>query len=63
MKALTHDDENWLDKVDLAAATHFLADIPYRLFIDKSPKNAFACYLAGTIYLNDIYDKIKKSLS
>jgi nucleoside-diphosphate-sugar epimerase len=60
VKMLTEGDDNWLIKTYFAAATHFLADIPYRLYIDKSIKNAFACYLLGTKYLNEAYDRLLK---
>jgi nucleoside-diphosphate-sugar epimerase len=57
---LIEGDPYWKQKVKLAAATHFIADIPYRLFIDKSPKNAFVCYLLGTMRLNDFYTEISQ---
>lgn len=55
---LIESDPYWKHKIQLAAATHFIADIPYRLFIDKSPKNAFVCYLLGTIKLNEFYTTV-----
>lgn len=55
---LIEKDPHWELKIRLAAATHFIADIPYRLFIDKSPKNAFVCYLLGTIKLNEFYNSV-----
>ncbi len=55
---LINNDPHWKLKVQLAAATHFIADIPYRLLIDKSQKNSFVYYLLGTIKPNEFFNAI-----
>jgi len=49
----------WKDRIKLGAATHFLADIPFRLYTDSGKWTALASYLLGTYYLNAEYASLK----
>lgn len=53
----------WRHRINLAEATHFLADIPFRLYTDESPRNAISSYILGTYYLNQAYEALKNENS
>lgn len=48
----------WRHRIALAEATHFLADIPFRLFTDDGTWSAIASYVLGTLYLNQFYEAL-----
>jgi len=50
----------WQHRITLAAATHFLADIPFRLYTDNTVWTAIASYVVGTYYLNKVYEVLKQ---
>ncbi len=45
----------WKQRLTLAEATHYLADIPFRLYTDVTSASAMASYVMGTYYLNQAY--------
>ncbi|HSW81548.1 MAG TPA: NAD-dependent epimerase/dehydratase family protein [Candidatus Saccharimonas sp.] len=49
----------WQQRIAFAAATHFLADIPFRLYTDNTTATALASYIIGTYYLNKVYEGLK----
>lgn len=51
-------EPNWQERILFYESLHYLADIPFRIYTDGNPRNAFACYLLGTIYLNELFEKI-----
>jgi hypothetical protein len=53
-------EPNWRERIALAEATHFLADIPFRLYTDDTTDTALASYVIGTYYLNRMYEALKK---
>jgi len=50
----------WRHRMAFAEATHFLADIPFRLYTDETPLNALSSYIFGTYYLNQAYEVLKR---
>ena len=58
-KILVKDEPYWRARILFAEAIHYLADIPYRLFLDQSPKIAIATFLIGTKCLNEAFVYIK----
>ena len=62
-KLLIKNEPYWKQRILFAEAIHYLADIPYRLLLDESPKAAIATFLLGTKYLNKVYtDTIKNTI-
>lgn len=57
---LVKDELHWQERILFAEAIHYLSDIPHRLLLDQSPRNAVAVFLLGTAYLNDLYDALRK---
>lgn len=53
----------WRHRITFAEATHFLADIPFRLYTDETPLNALSSYILGTYYLNEVYEALKNENS
>jgi nucleoside-diphosphate-sugar epimerase len=60
MKHIVNLEPYWRERIAFAKATHFLADIPFRLFTDGTTETALASYIIGTYYLNEIYEVIKR---
>ena len=56
--AISHES-HWRERITFAEATHFLADIPFRLYTDETPLNALSSYILGTYYLNQVYKVLK----
>lgn len=54
-------EPHWKERILLAEATHLLADIPFRLYIDNTQWTALASYVVGTYYLNTIYDSLMQA--
>lgn len=52
----------WRQRIMFAKATHFLADIPFRLFTDDTTATALASYVIGTYYLNEAYEALLHEL-
>lgn len=48
----------WRQRIRLATASHFLADIPFRMYIDNTTYSAVAPYVIGTHYLNQIFEEL-----
>jgi hypothetical protein len=59
-KEIISREPHWRKRITLAKATHFLADIPFRLFTDGTTDTAIASYVIGTYYLNEAYEVLKK---
>lgn len=53
-------EQHWRERLLLAVATHFLEDIPFRLYTDSTTTTALASYVIGTYYLNKVYEEIQK---
>ena len=53
----------WWHRIALAEATHYLADIPFRLFTDETSWTAVSSYVLGTYYLNNAYEALKHELA
>lgn len=53
-------EPHWRKRIALAKATHFLADIPFRLFTDGTTDTALASYVIGTYYLNEVFEDLRK---
>ena len=60
-KVLVNGEPYWRERILFAEAVHYLADIPYRLFLDQSPKVAVATFLLGTKCLNEAYEYIRRT--
>lgn len=60
-RELISSEPYWKERILFAEAIHYLADIPYRLFLDQSPKVAVAIFLLGTKYLNEAYEYIRRT--
>lgn len=58
---LTENEPYWKQRILFAEAIHYLADIPYRLLLDGSPKAAIGTFLLGTKYLNEVYMNTKQN--
>ena len=58
-KIISHEP-HWRERIAFAKATHFLADIPFRLFTDGTTDTALASYVIGTYYLNEAYEALQK---
>ena len=56
-------EPHWRHRIALAQATHFLADIPFRLYTDGTTSTALASYIIGTYYLNQIYETLKREVT
>lgn len=61
-RLLVENEPYWRQRILLAEAIHYLADIPYRLLLDGSPKAAIATFLFGTKYLNEVYMNTKQNI-
>jgi nucleoside-diphosphate-sugar epimerase len=59
-KKIIRREPHWRKRITFAKATHFLADIPFRLFTDGTTNTALASYVIGTYYLNEAYEALKK---
>jgi nucleoside-diphosphate-sugar epimerase len=59
-KEIIKHEPRWRERIAFAKATHFLADIPFRLFTDSTTDTALASYVIGTYYLNEVYEALKK---
>lgn len=59
-KGIIRREPHWRKRIALAKATHFLADIPFRLFTDGTTDTALASYVIGAYYLNEAYEALKK---
>lgn len=59
-EGLAKNEPHWRERILFAEAIHYLSDIPHRLLLDQSPKNAIAVFLLGTQYLNDLYENLQK---
>lgn len=59
-KEIISREPHWQKRIAFAKATHFLADIPFRLFTDDTTDTALASYVIGTYYLNEAYEALKK---
>lgn len=46
-KDLVVGEPHWRERILFAEAIHYLADINFRLHIDRSPRAALYCYLVG----------------
>ena len=58
-KALIAEAEpHWRYRILLAEATHYLADIPFRLYTDETPFATISNYVLGTYYLNQLYEEL-----
>lgn len=57
---LVKDEPRWQERILFAEAIHYLSDIPHRLLLDQSPKNAVGVFLLGVMYLNKVYDSLRK---
>ena len=58
-KTLIADAEpHWRYRILLAEATHYLADIPFRLYTDETPFATISNYVIGTYYLNQLYEEL-----
>ena len=58
-KYVISHEPHWRERIAFAEATHFLADIPFRLYTDETPLNALSSYILGTYYLNQVYKVLK----
>lgn len=58
-KYVIQHEPHWRHRIAFAEATHFLADIPFRLYTDETPLNARSSYILGTYYLNQAYEALK----
>ncbi len=56
---LIKNEPHWRNRILFAEAIHYLSDIPHRLLLDRSPKNAVAVFLLGTVFLNDVRNSIQ----
>jgi nucleoside-diphosphate-sugar epimerase len=56
-------EPHWQYRIALAEATHFLADIPFRLYTDGTTRTAIDSYVLGTYYLNQIYEALENEIS
>ncbi len=59
-RELIKDEPYWRERILFAEAIHYLSDIPHRLLLDKSPKNAVGVFLLGTRHLNMLYEDLYK---
>lgn len=59
-KEIISREPHWRKRMAFAKATHFLADIPFRLFTDGTTDTAVASYVIGTYYLNEACETLKK---
>lgn len=59
-KKIINHEPHWRKRIAFAKATHFLADVPFRLFTDGTTDTALASYVIGTYYLNEAYEALKK---
>jgi|GEM_PF-2896331 len=57
-KIISHEP-HWRQRIAFAEATHYLADIPFRLFTDGTTWSAMASYILGTYYLNQAYEELQ----
>jgi nucleoside-diphosphate-sugar epimerase len=62
-KKVIANEPFWRYRIELAEATHYLADIPFRLFTDEESWTAKAAYIVGTYYLNKVYASLKKKVA
>ncbi|HEX7962999.1 MAG TPA: hypothetical protein VF466_00250, partial [Candidatus Saccharimonadales bacterium] len=51
-------EPHWKRRIEFAEATHYLADIPFRLFTDSSSWTAVSSYVVGAYYLNQVYEEL-----
>ncbi len=59
-KIIKHEP-HWRQRIALAEATHYLADIPFRLFTDDGTWSAIASYVVGTYYLNQAFEALQRA--
>ena len=55
---ITDAEPHWRYRILLAEATHYLADIPFRLYTDETPFATISNYVIGTYYLNQLYQEL-----
>lgn len=53
----------WRHRIAFAKSTHFLADIPFRLYTDGTHETALASYIIGTYYLNKVYEDMENEVT